>query len=405
MRQSFLFTKTVKNVPRDEVSINSTLLIKAGFIEKLAAGIYSYLPLGLRSLNKIENIVREEMNAAGGQEILMPALTPKKNWEQTDRWEHFDALFKLKGANDKDYALGATHEEIVVPIAQKFIFSYKDLPKYIYQIQTKFRNEPRAKSGLLRGREFLMKDLYSFHTNQEDLDKYYEVMMKAYTNIFEKCGLGSQTHVTLASGGTFSKYSHEYQTICETGEDTIHICKKCNLGINNEIKDETPKCPECGSTEFQKQKAIEVGNIFKLKSKYSQPFNFNFIDQDDKEHPVLMGCYGIGPSRVLGTIVEVHNDQNGIIWPENIAPYKFHLIDLSKNSARADEVYGALQKKEIEVLYDDRNESAGAKLKDSDLIGIPYRLVISEKTGDKIELKQRSTEETKLVTLEEVLNV
>lgn len=405
MKQSELITKTVKSIPKEEVSLNSRLLIQAGFIDKLAAGIYTYLPLGLKALNNISNIIRDEMNKAGGQELLMPALTPKKNWEQTGRWDGFDVLFKLKGAGDKDFALGATHEEVVTPLAKKFILSYKDLPKYVYQIQTKFRNEPRARSGLLRGREFLMKDLYSFHASQEDLEDYYEVMKKSYSRIFERCGLGKETFITLASGGTFSKYSHEYQTVCETGEDNIYLCKECNLGINEEIKEETPKCPECGKEEFTEAKAIEVGNIFQLKSKYSDPFNFRFKDKDDKEHPVIMGCYGIGPSRVMGTIVEVHNDKNGLVWPEEVAPFKFHLINLSKNSAQADKAYEALQKKGIGVLYDDRNQAAGLKLKDADLMGMPYRLVISDKTGAKLELKKRTEDKTGLVALEDIANV
>ncbi|MBU0732256.1 hypothetical protein KKC88_05240 [Patescibacteria group bacterium] len=405
MKQSHLITKTVKSIPKEEVSLNSRLLIQAGFIDKLAAGIYTYLPLGLKALNNISNIVRDEMNKAGGQELLMPALTPKKNWEETGRWDGLDVLFKLKGAGDKEFALGATHEEVVTPLMKKFILSYKDLPKYVYQIQTKYRNEPRAKSGLLRGREFLMKDLYSFHTDSEDLDQYYEVMTKAYFKIFERCGLGDSTHLTYSSGGTFSKYSHEFQTVCKTGEDIVYLCKNCGLGVNKEIIDETPKCPGCEKSEYEEKNAIEVGNIFKLKAKYSDAFKMNFKDKEDKEHPVIMGCYGIGPSRVLGTIVEVHNDKNGMVWPEEVAPFKFHLVNLSKDSVQADKAYEALQKKGIEVLYDDRNEPAGVKLKDADLMGMPYRLVISDKTAEKIELKKRTEDETKLVALEDIDNV
>ena len=405
MKQSILFTKTVKSIPKEEISLNSKLLIQGGFIDKLAAGIYTYLPLGLMALNNLNNIIRDEMNKAGGQEILMPALTPKKNWETTGRWDDLDILFKLKGVGDKEFALGATHEEVVTPLAKKFLFSYKDLPAYIYQIQTKYRNEPRAKSGLLRGREFLMKDLYSFHTTQEDLDKYYKLMTKAYFNIFNRCGLGEETHLTYASGGTFSKFSHEFQTVCKTGEDNIFLCENCNLGINKEIKKDLIKCPECGKEKFKESKAIEVGNIFQLKSKYSDAFKLKYIDKENKEHSILMGCYGIGPSRVMGTIVEVHHDDNGIIWPEEIAPFKFHLLNLSKNSVHADEVYKALQKQGINVLYDDRNEPAGVKFKDADLLGMPYRLIISNKTGDKIELKKRNEKETKLITLKELENV
>lgn len=405
MRQSELFTKTVKSVPKEEVSLNSRLLIQAGFIDKLAAGIYTYLPLGLRALDNISNIIRDEMNKAGGQELLMPALTPKKNWQETGRWEDLDVLFKLKGARDKEFALGATHEEVITPLAKKFLFSYKDLPKYVYQIQTKYRNEPRAKSGLLRGREFLMKDLYSFHADSDDLDKYYDVITKAYFRIFARCGLGRETHLTYSGGGTFSKYSHEFQTVCETGEDIVHICKNCGLGVNREIFAETPECPGCHRGEFEEKRAIEVGNIFKLKTKYSDAFGLSFIGKDDKEHPVLMGCYGIGPSRVMGAIVEVGHDDNGIIWPEEVAPFRYHLLNLNKNSVQADSAYESLQKKGIDVLYDDRKESAGAKLKDADLLGMPRRLVISEKTGAKIELKKRTDNKPRLATLEEIINV
>lgn len=409
MLQSQLFTKTIKNISAEEKSLNAQLLMRAGFIDKLAAGVYTMLPLGLRVMRKIENIIREEMNAIGGQEILMPALQPKSNWITTGRWDGLDVLFKLQGADDKEYALGATHEEVITPLFTKFIFSYKDLPVAAYQIQTKFRNEKRAKSGLLRGRQFTMKDLYSFHATEKDLDEYYEKARGAYWKIFSCIGIKDKTHFTLASGGTFSKYSHEFQTITDAGEDTIFVCKKCNLAVNKEIKDETPACPECKCSEFEIKKSIEVGNIFKLKTRYSEPFNLKFKDAEGKDQTVIMGCYGLGLDRLMGTVVEVSSDANGIVWPVSIAPYLAHLIVLGTEDKevkkQADEVYRALLKANIDVLYDDRDQSAGAKLKDSDLIGIPWRLVISSRTGGKIELKKRSSDETKVLTLNETINL
>ncbi|KKS26195.1 MAG: Prolyl-tRNA synthetase [Parcubacteria group bacterium GW2011_GWA2_42_11] len=407
MKQSQLANKILREAPSDEQSANAKLLARAGFIDKLGAGIYSYLPLGLRVLKKIENIVREEMMKAGGQEILMPVLHPKDNWQQTGRWDGLDVLFKLKGLDEKEYALGATHEEIVSPLAKKLVLSYKDLPLYLFQIQTKFRNEPRAKSGLLRGREFLMKDLYSFHANQADLDEYYEKMIDVYFDVFARCGLEDATYLTLASGGTFAKYSHEFQTVSEAGEDTIHICQHCDLAINQEIKDETPACPDCGNSDFKTAKAIEVGNIFKLGTKYAAPFDLKFRDDQGQEQTVIMGCYGIGPSRVMGTIVEIFHDDKGIIWPENVAPFKCHLLALGEDDKikkAAEEIYSDLQSAGVEVLYDDRDLSAGAKFAEADLIGIPYRLVISAKTlaEKSVELKKRNEEKTEMIKINNI---
>lgn len=405
MKQSFLFAKAIKEIPKDETSYNAQTLMRAGFIDKLGAGIYTFLPLGLKVLNKINNIIREEINAIGGQEILMPALTPKEIWQTTDRWENFDALFKLSGSDDKEYALGATHEEVVTPLAQKFTWSYRDLPFYIYQIQTKFRNEKRAKAGLLRGREFSMKDLYSFHTSQEDLDDYYEKAKQAYFKIYQRLGLGENTYLTYASGGAFSKYSHEFQTTCLAGEDIIYVCQKCRTAINREIIEEQKECPECGSQDFKEEKAIEVGNIFKLGNKFSKPFDFNYKDQTGESKDIIMGCYGIGPSRILGTIVEVYHDDRGIIWPQNIAPFAIHLISLKQN-AEAEKIYQELISEGFEVLYDDRLESsAGEKFAEADLIGCPVRLVLSPKTllENKIEIKFRNNKEIELIDLSNLL--
>jgi len=407
MRQSELFTKTKREAPKDEEAINAQLLIRAGFIDKTMAGVYTYLPLGLRTLKKIENIIREEMNKAGGQEILMPALQPKENWIKTGRWDSMDDLYKVKDTSGREFAIGPTHEEVIFPLLKNTIFSYKDLPVYIYQIQNKFRMELRAKSGLLRGREFLMKDFYSFHTDEKDRDEYYDFMTKVYKNVFDKLGIGDKTHYTLASGSTFSKYSHEFQTVTEAGEDTINICNKCKIAINNEIIKENKTCPKCGELNFSQKRAIEVGNIFKLKTKFAEDFGLKFKDKDGAEKFVITGCYGIGLGRLMGAIVETSYDNKGIIWPESVAPYQVHLIEISnlksKISNFAKKIYNSLQEAGVEVLYDDREDmTAGEKFKDADLMGIPYRLVISEKTGDKIEIKKRNEEKTKLVSEKEL---
>jgi prolyl-tRNA synthetase len=414
MRQSQLFSKTIKEAPTDEKSINAQFLIRGGFVDKLFAGVYSFLPLGRRVIKKIENIIREEINAIGGQEIYMPALHPIENYKKTGR-EKIDILFYTDLRTGVKLVLGQSHEEVVVPLMQKFILSYKDLPKAVYQFQTKFRNELRAKSGILRGREFLMKDLYSFHASEEDLNEYYEKAKKAYNNIFARCGLGDKTYLTFASGGTFSKYSHEFQTLTGAGEDIIYICDKCRVAVNKEIIEEAKhQCLGCGNKNLKEKKAIEVGNIFKLKTKFSEAFDLSVLDKEGNKKTVIMGCYGIGLSRLMGTIVEVYNDEKGIIWPEEVAPFKAHLILLigkdkkgqSKIAKAADSLYDELAEKGIEVLYDDREEkSAGEKFADADLIGIPYRVVISEKTIEKgsAEIKKRNEEKVELIKLKKVL--
>lgn len=406
MLQSQLFTKTTKELPKDETSFNAKTLIRAGFIDKVSAGVYTFLPLGLRVHNKICDIIREEMNAIGGQEILMPALTPKEVWQITERWESFDALFKLTGSDKKEYALGATHEEIITPLVKKYVFSYKELPTYVYQIQTKFRNELRAKAGLIRGREFSMKDLYSFHTSEDDLNKYYKIAQKAYFKCSERFGLLDQTFLTLASGGSFSKHSHEFQTLAKTGEDTIYICDNCKIAINQELIEEQNSCPQCNNKKLREERAIEIANIFKLGTRYSKPFNLQFTNESGAKQDVIMGCYGLGPSRVMGTIVEVLNDKNGIIWPEEVAPFRVHLISLNYD-LQSEKLYNDLQANDIEVLYDDRAEaSAGEKFADADLIGCPYRIVVSEKTLKKnsAEVKKRDSEDIELVELDNIVD-
>lgn len=407
MKQSELFTRTLKEISQDEVSLNAQLLERGGFVQKVMAGVYTFLPLGLRVLQNIEQIVREEMDRIGGQEVLMPALHPKENWQKTGRWEGFEALFKVISHFDTQYALGPTHEEIVVPMASKFIFSYKDLPFAVYQIQTKFRDEARSKSGLLRGREFRMKDLYSFHTTSEDLVRYYQIVSDAYLKIFKRLGL--EALVVEASGGTFSKYSHEFQILSESGEDTIYHCS-CGFAKNKEVFTGTT-CPNCGK-KLEIDQGIEVGNIFQLNTKYSDPFGLKYTAEDGTQKPVLMGCYGLGPSRIMGTIVEVSHDQHGMIWPESVAPFRVHLLELrtasgQETSKAALAAYEALQKAGITVLYDDRDETAGVKFAESDLLGIPYRVIVSEKTArqSKVELKKRSEKAAQLVDIKELLRI
>lgn len=408
MKQSELFTRTLKEISQDEVSLNAQLLERGGFVQKVMAGVYTFLPLGLRVLQNIEQIVREEMDRIGGQEVLMPALHPKENWQKTGRWEGFEALFKVISHFDTQYALGPTHEEIVVPMASKFIFSYKDLPFAVYQIQTKFRDEARSKSGLLRGREFRMKDLYSFHTTSEDLVRYYRIVSDAYLKIFKRLGL--EALVVEASGGTFSKYSHEFQILAACGEDTIYHCS-CGFAKNKEVFTGTT-CPNCGK-KLEVDQGIEVGNIFQLNTKYSDPFGLKYTAEDGTQKPVLMGCYGLGPSRIMGTIVEVSHDQQGMIWPESVAPFRVHLLELRTASGQGETskaalaAYEALQKTGITVLYDDRDETAGVKFAESDLLGIPYRVIVSEKTvqQSKVELKKRSEKAARLVNIKELLRI
>jgi len=410
MLQSQLFTKTRKESPSDEVSKNASLLIKAGFIYKEVAGVYSYLPLGLRVLNKINNIIRKEMDDLGGQEVLLSAMQNPEEWKKSDRWD-LPVWFKTKLSNGSDTGLGWTHEEHLANIMTNHIHSYKDLPRFVYQIQTKFRNEERAKSGILRGREFLMKDFYSFHTSSEDLDSFYEKAKKAYINIFNKVGIGEITYTTLASGGAFSKFSHEFQTICQSGEDIIYVSKEKNLAVNREVyEDEVLKEAGLSKNDLVEEKSVEVGNIFKLGTRFSEPLGLNYKGEDGKQKPVVMGSYGIGPGRLMGTVVETLSDEKGIIWPESITPFKVHLLrlgDSQKATLQGEEIYNKL-KSILEVLYDDReNVGAGEKLKDADLIGIPYRIIVSEKTLDAggVGVKRRDEEAEKIMTTEELFNL
>jgi prolyl-tRNA synthetase len=412
MKYSQLFGKTSKSVQADADSANAKLLTQGGFIAKQMAGVYNYLPLGLRVLTKIQNIIREEMNAVGGNEILMPAMTQEASYVETGR-DKMDVLFHLQGRDESKLVLNPTHEEVVTPLVQKYVFSYRDLPMAVYQIQNKFRNEPRAKSGLLRGREFNMKDMYSFHVSQEDLDVFYhEQAIPAYEKIYQRLGIGDTTVITSASGGAFSRYSHEFQTLCDIGEDTVYLCEKCGQAINKEIMDEVTGClnDKCLNPKDNliEKKAIEVGNIFKLGARFSEAFDFKYADSEGKEQLVQMGCYGIGPSRLMGALVEISHDDKGIIWPKSVAPYAVHLVSLGADdnvNEEAKKLYEKLLAKGVEVLWDDRDASAGAKLADADLIGIPTRLVISKKTlaEDSVEVKERNEKDAEMVKLSDIL--
>lgn len=411
MRQSQLFTKTRKEAPKDEVAKNAQLLIRAGYIHKEMAGVYAYLPLGLRTLNKIVGIIREEMNAIGGQEIFMSSLQRKELWEVTDRWDdakvdnwfktNLNATAEADGKRGKELGLGFTHEEPITNMLEQFVSSYKDLPFSVYQFQTKFRNELRAKSGIMRAREFLMKDLYSFSKDDASHEDFYEKAKQAYIKIFERVGLGEQTYVTYASGGSFSEFSHEFQTITDAGEDTIYLCPDCRLAINKEIIEKQSVCVGCGGKELDEHTAVEVGNIFSLGTRFSEALNLMYVDEHNKKKPAVMGSYGIGPGRVMGTIVEVLADEKGLVWPKSIAPFAVHLVSLGNVGETASQLYQSLLDGNVEVLFDDRDASAGVKLADSELLGMPTRVVISPKTLERqsVEVTDRATGETELVPL------
>lgn len=387
MRQSHLFTKTRKDAPKDEVSKNAQLLIRAGYIHKEMAGAYSLLPLGLRVFNNIQNIIREEMNAIGGQEITLTALQEPKVWEKTGRWsdDAIDVWFKTKLKNGSELGLGTTHEEPLTALMTEYISSYKDLPRYVYQFQTKFRNELRAKSGIMRVREFVMKDLYSFSKSEKEFRDFYEKCAKAYLKIFSRVGIGDKTFRTFASGGSFSKFSDEFQMICEAGEDTIYVHKKKKIAVNKEVyNDKVLVELELSKEDLKEEKAIEVGNIFPLGTRFSDALGLSYTDESGEKKPVIMGSYGIGPGRLMGAIVEATADEKGLVWSEEVAPFKAHLVCISSGNKdveeEADRYYQMLTDEGIDVLYDDRDLRAGEKFADAELIGIPTRLVVSEKT-------------------------
>lgn len=409
MRQSELFTKVLREAPKDEQALNAKFLTRAGFIYKNSAGVYSFLPLGWRVLQKITDIIRQEMSDIGAEELFMAALHDKRYLAATGRWD-VDVVYKVIVAGEKEpsFNISWTHEEVIAEIAKKYINSYKDLPFAAYQIQTKFRAEPRAKSGLLRGREFLMKDLYSFHASQEDLMDCYKKVASSYRKVFKRCGL--EAIYTLAPGGEFtSQNTHEFQVLSDVGEDTVYLCKECEYAENKEISKLRPgsKCPKCSGVVVPK-KSIEVANIFPLGTKYSEAFDLKFVDEKGQKKFIIMGSYGIGVSRTMGTIVEVHHDQKGIIWPKEVAPFQVHLIAFEntlKVRRAVEKLYVDLQKQEVSVLYDDREDkTAGEKFAEADLIGIPLRIVVSERTlkQNSAELKKRAEKKTRLVKIKNV---
>lgn len=409
MKQSQLFTKTQKEAPSDEVAKNAQLLIRAGFIYKEMAGAYAFLPLGLRVIGKIAQIVREEMNATGGVELQSTALQKKEVWEKTNRWDDaiVDNWFKTELKNGTELGLAFTHEEPMSNLMTNFISSYKDLPIYAYDVRTVFRNEARAKSGIMRGREFFWKALYSFSKDENEHNEYYEKAKIAYKKVFERVGLGEVTFMTFASGGTFSKYSHEFQTLSEAGEDIIYVDEEKGIAVNREVyTDEVLKDLNLEKEKLIERKAIEVGNIFSLGHKFSEPFNLKYKDENGENKFVFMGSYGIGISRLMGTVVECFNDERGIVWPESIAPFSVHLLNLGQDE-EAEKIYKTLSENGIEVMLDDRDASAGEKFADSDLIGIPVRVVISKKSIEAggIEVKRRSESESKIMTVEELLRL
>jgi len=412
MRQSQLFTRTRRDAPKDEEAKNAQLLIRAGFVHKEMAGVYTYLPLGLRVLNNIVQIIREEMNAIGGQEMVLTALQDKKLWEKTDRWDDkkVDNWFKTEFKSGGEAGLGITHEEPITRVMSEHIASYRDLPVYAYQFQNKFRNELRAKSGIMRGKEFLMKDLYSFSKSEEEHQAFFEKAREAYKTVFSRMGIADRTYVTFASGGMFSAFSEEFQTLSDAGEDTIFVDEEKKIAVNKEVlTDENLTTLGLERGTLVEKKSIEAGNIFNLGTRFSEPLGLTYMAEDGTKQPVVMGSYGIGPTRLMGIIAELFSDEKGLVWPEAVAPFQYHLVSLAGTDAGitsiADELYTELTQKGITVLYDDRDARAGEKFADSDLMGMPYRIVVGKdalNTGE-YELVNRATGEVSKVSKEDIL--
>lgn len=410
MYQSQLFTKTKKQISREAEFISHKLLLKGDFIDQLTSGVFSFLPLGFLVYKKIEKIIRQEMEQIGGQEIMMPALQPKFLWEETGRWKTIDPpLFKFKDRHQKELALGSTHEEVIFDLVRRRINSYRDLPIALFQIQNKFRNEMRSSGGLLRVREFVMKDLYSFHVNEKDLDQYYQKVAKAYHKIYQRCGLFAM--LVEASGGTIGgAITHEFMVLADCGEDKILICKKCQFAANLEVGKKYKNCPKCNNKLIIKR-SIEVGHIFQLGTEYSKKMKAEYIDEKGKKQLIWAGCYGIGLGRLMAAVVEVNHDDLGIIWPKELSPFDLHLLCLQPKDKKvkneAENLYKALQKEKTNVLYDDRSAGAGEKLKDADLIGISKRVIVSERTVEKgaVEYKERGKKESRLVKVEHIRKI
>ncbi|HRF28801.1 MAG TPA: His/Gly/Thr/Pro-type tRNA ligase C-terminal domain-containing protein [Candidatus Saccharibacteria bacterium] len=408
MRVSRLFTKTLKQAPADEVSRNAQLLIRAGYVYKEMAGAYAYLPLGIRVVEKIKQIVREEMNAIGSNELIMTTLQRREVWEKTHRWDEstVDIWFKTHLQDKTEVGLAWSHEEPIVEMLKHYVQSYKDLPISLYQFQTKMRNELRAKSGIMRGREFIMKDMYSFHTTKEDLDTYYEQVIEAYKRVYERLGVGDDTYVTFASGGAFTKFSHEFQTITDAGEDVIYLHREKNIAVNEEVIDDAVKELGISRDELEKVKTAESGNIFNFGTQKTDEMGLYYTDKDGKRQSLWIGSYGIGVTRMMGVIAEKMSDDKGLVWPVNIAPYTAYLVSIGENGAKAaDELYDKLTSEGIEVLYDDRDERPGAKFADAELLGIPYRVTVSDRLVEagQVELQTRKTGEQTTLATDELL--
>lgn len=409
MRITQNFTRTLKDAPADEVALNAQLLIRAGFVYKVMAGVYAYTPLGLKVVENIKQIVREEMNAINSQELIMSALQRKELWLETGRWsdEKVDVWFKSQLQDGTEVGFGWTHEEPIIEMLRGYLKSYKDLPISVYQFQTKLRNELRAKSGIMRGREFVMKDMYSVHATAEQLDDYYNKTIEAYKRCYDRMGIGEDTYVTFASGGAFTKFSHEFQTICDAGEDYIYLHREKNIAINEEVIDEAIAELGIDRSELEKVKTAEVGNIFNFGTQKSEEMNLVFTGDDGQQHYAYVGSYGIGITRVMGVIVEKFADEKGIIWPEAVAPAKVYLVQIGGEESRtkADELYETLRARGVEVIYDDRDERAGAKFADAELMGIPYRVTVSDRllADGKYELTPRVSGQSEVLTLEDLL--
>lgn len=409
MRLSQLFTKTSKDAPADEMARNAQLLIRAGFVYKEMAGVYAYTPLGLRVLENIKRIVREEMNAVNGQELIMTSLQNPTVWKTTSRWNDdiVDVWFKSKLKDESEIGFGWSHEEPIMEMMRHFVTSYRDLPTSVYQFQTKLRNELRAKSGIMRGREFVMKDMYSLHATAEDLDAYYNSVIEAYKRVYDRLGLGDDTYVTFASGGAFTKFSHEFQTVCDAGEDVLYIHRGKNVAVNEEVLDDAVKELGIDKGEMEKVKSAEVGNIFNFGAEKAEQMGVYFTNHEGKQQPIYLASYGIGITRVMGVIVEKFADDKGIVWPDSVAPFKVYLIRIGGEQAtrHADELYEELKSKGVEVLYDDRNERPGTKFADSELMGIPHRVTVSDRLieSGKYEYTIRNSGETTELTRHELL--
>lgn len=408
MRASQLFTRTSKTAPGDEVAKNAQLLIRAGFVYKEMAGVYAYLPLGLKVIENIKQIVREEMNAIDSNELLMTTLQRKEVWDRTTRWDDavVDIWFKTRLKDETELGLGWSHEEPIVEMMKRYVHSYKDFPASLYQFQTKLRNELRAKSGVMRGREFIMKDMYSFHATADDLTAYYQRAIEAYTRVFDRLGIGKDTYVTFASGGAFTKFSHEFQTICETGEDTIYLHRGKNIAVNEEVLEDAVKDLGIHPDELEKVKTAEVGNIFNFGTQKTDEMGLYYTDTNDNQQSLHIGSYGIGITRVMGVIAEKNSDEKGLVWPESIAPARVYLVEIgSEARTEAEKLYERLTSSGIETFWDDRDVRPGEKFADADLLGIPHRVVISEKTlaENKVEYKARTSVDTELLTADELL--